>query len=602
MGQAPCGSERRVYYPATALTSGVTDTRTVRPRTSPTARKPAALAVVIATTPAAGGGCASLLPWQGGTVLGVLLGELAACGVGVRVLTRPAFAAGVREAAPGAAVRETAATSDDLREIATLAAAAGGDVLVIPGEVIASRAALSGLIDDPRSATLALTGATWRARHFAYRVRTRRGHVVSAASPYHAARRPTAAFLGAIRITAADVPALAESSARLAEIAAAPPAEWRTELERKAAMWRAGLARAAPAPADEEHDDVDEDEHEEEPLAPGDAELSAEAEERLRVRLAAAPEDTSALVLLGLVRAGADVRSYRLRRLYWWRPLSPDGLAIGQERWQRYDEDKVLLAAAVKSSDGFFTTFFVSPYSRYIARWAARHGLTPNQVTTASMAIGVLAAAAFATGERWGLVAGAVLLQVAFTTDCVDGQLARYTRQFSKFGAWLDSILDRTKEYVVFAGLAIGATRMAEPVWGMACAALTLQTFRHFSDFTFGRNLNPVPRVVHPPLESARDTAGAKAVERRLAGEHAPRPAPKPLPRRLLSSWKRIDRLHGVLWIKKMAAFPIGERFAAISVSAALFDAYVTFVVLLSWGGFAVVYTLSGRVLRSIAR
>jgi len=28
----------------------------------------------------------------------------------------------------------------------------------------------------------------------------------------------------------------------------------------------------------------------------------------------------------------------------------------------------------------------------------------------------------------------------------------------------------------------------------------------------------------------------------------------------------------------------------------------VTFIVLLSWGGFAVLYTLSGRVLRSIAR
>ena len=51
-----------------------------------------------------------------------------------------------------------------------------------------------------------------------------------------------------------------------------------------------------------------------------------------------------------------------------------------------------------------------------------------------------------------------------------------------------------------------------------------------------------------------------------------------------------------------MVAVPLGERFAAISISAALFDARATFVVLLSWGGFAVLYTLSGRVLRSIAR
>jgi hypothetical protein len=586
----------------------MTDTTTVGPPTPAAARAGVETAIVIAVVPAADGTCASLLPWQGATLLSVLLRQLAAGGIAdVRVLTRPAFAGRVREAVPGAAVRETAGVDGDLREIAAVAAAAAGDVLVIPGEAIASPAALSGLIDNPQRATLALTGATWRARHFAYRVRTKRGHVVSAASPYHAARRPTAAFLGAIRITAGDLPAVAQSSTRLAELVAAPPEQWRAELVRKAAMWRAGLARAAAEPVDEdaeegedEADDVAEDEDD---LASGDVALSGRDEARLHARLAAAPEDTPALVLLGLVRSGADVHSYRLRRLFWWRPISPEGVAIAEERFERYDEDKVLLAAAVKSSDGFFTTFFVSPYSRYVARWAARRGISPNQVTVTSMAIGVLAALAFATGERWGLVTGAVLLQVAFMTDCVDGQLARYTRRFSKFGAWLDSILDRGKEYVVFAGLAIGATLSDEPVWGMACAALTLQTVRHFSDFTFGANvLNPVAGVVQPPLESALDAAGARAAARRAAGEKAPPPAPKPLPRRVLARWKGVDRLPGVLWVKKMAAFPIGERFAAISISAAFFDAYITFIVLLSWGGFAVVYTLSGRVLRSIAR
>ena len=43
-----------------------------------------------------------------------------------------------------------------------------------------------------------------------------------------------------------------------------------------------------------------------------------------------------------------------------------------------------------------------------------------------------MAALAFASGRDAGLVAGAVLLQIAFTADCVDGQLARYTWQFSK--------------------------------------------------------------------------------------------------------------------------------------------------------------------------
>jgi hypothetical protein len=57
----------------------------------------------------------------------------------------------------------------------------------------------------------------------------------------------------------------------------------------------------------------------------------------------------------------------------------------------------------------------------------------------------------------------------------------------------------------------------------------------------------------------------------------------------------------GSLWVKKMAAFPIGERFAAIAVTAALFGPRTTFVVLLAWGGFAALYTVSGRLLRSLA-
>jgi Family of unknown function (DUF5941) len=50
-----------------------------------------------------------------------------------------------------------------------------------------------------------------------------------------------------------------------------------------------------------------------------------------------------------------------------------------------------------------------------------------------------------------------------------------------------------------------------------------------------------------------------------------------------------------------MIAFPIGERFAAISITAALFTPRTTFIVLLVWGSVAALYSLAGRVLRSIA-
>jgi phosphatidylglycerophosphate synthase len=227
------------------------------------------------------------------------------------------------------------------------------------------------------------------------------------------------------------------------------------------------------------------------------------------------------------------------------------------------------LDAAVKSVDGFFTTFFVSPYSKYIARWAARRGITPNAVTITSAVIGVLAAAAFATGERWGFIAGAVLLQVSFTTDCVDGQLARYTQNFSKLGAWLDSTFDRAKEWAVYAGLAIGS---AHDVWVLAAAALTLQTVRHAVDFSY-------QEVAGRRSQVAGGGGAARAVGR----------------------WTSLERIPGLLWVKRIIAFPIGERFAVISLTAAIWNPRATFIVLLAWGGFAMLYSLPGRVLRSLA-
>jgi Family of unknown function (DUF5941)/CDP-alcohol phosphatidyltransferase len=227
----------------------------------------------------------------------------------------------------------------------------------------------------------------------------------------------------------------------------------------------------------------------------------------------------------------------------------------------------------------------------------------------------VLAAAAFATGERWGYIAGAVLLQAAFTTDCVDGQLARYSRQFSKLGAWLDSVFDRTKEYVVFAGLALGTEHAGQDVWLLACAALTLQTVRHMFDFSFGATQHQaIGSQAQPPLEQPSDSLNPRRPAPVDAGEHESEiqaevpdalPPQLPLRRRLprmgLRLWHRFDRLPPIFWGKKIIAFPIGERFAAISVTAALFTPRTTFVVLLVWGSIAAVYSLAGRVLRSIA-
>lgn len=240
------------------------------------------------------------------------------------------------------------------------------------------------------------------------------------------------------------------------------------------------------------------------------------------------------------------------------------------------DDEAVRLRSAVKARDGFFTTFCISPYSRYLARWCARRGLTPNQVTTASLFTALIAAGCAATGTRGGYVAAGLLLLFSFVLDCTDGQLARYSLQYSTMGAWLDATFDRAKEYAYYAGLAIGAARGGDDVWALALAAMVLQTVRHVVDFSFN--------------EANADSTAATVNGKAVVGT----------PTTALSS--RLDSVGWTVWVRRMIVLPIGERWAMIAVLTALTTPRIVFYALLVGCAFAACYTTAGRVLRSVTR
>lgn len=239
-----------------------------------------------------------------------------------------------------------------------------------------------------------------------------------------------------------------------------------------------------------------------------------------------------------------------------------------QEAVAATDDEAVRLRSAVKSRDGFFTTFCISPYSRYIARWCARRGFTPNQVTTASLLTALIAAACAATGTRPGFVAAGLLLIASFVLDCTDGQLARYSLQYSTLGAWLDATFDRAKEYAYYAGLALGAARGGDDVWALALGAMVLQTCRHVVDFSFN--------------EANHDATANTSPTAALSG--------------------RLDSVGWTVWARRMIILPIGERWALIAVLTALTTPRIVFVVLLIGCALAACYTTAGRVLRSVTR
>jgi len=86
-----------------------------------------------------------------------------------------------------------------------------------------------------------------------------------------------------------------------------------------------------------------------------------------------------------------------------------------------------------------------------IVRWLHGMGVTPNMVSFAGFALTICAAAILASGS---LRIGGGVLWVAAMLDMVDGALARVSQLESKFGAFLDSTLDRYSESITFLGLA----------------------------------------------------------------------------------------------------------------------------------------------------
>jgi CDP-diacylglycerol---glycerol-3-phosphate 3-phosphatidyltransferase len=85
-----------------------------------------------------------------------------------------------------------------------------------------------------------------------------------------------------------------------------------------------------------------------------------------------------------------------------------------------------------------------------IALFLARLGLTPNTITVLGFLMTAAVAVVLATGRTQ--LAG-VLLIGTLAFDAVDGTLARLMGTASRFGAFLDSTLDRWAEVVLYGAL-----------------------------------------------------------------------------------------------------------------------------------------------------
>lgn len=86
----------------------------------------------------------------------------------------------------------------------------------------------------------------------------------------------------------------------------------------------------------------------------------------------------------------------------------------------------------------------------------ANINISPNMITLISTILGIIAAVFYYRADYASLVIGTIILNFSYIVDCMDGELARYKKISSIFGAWLDSVCDMIVEFAVLAGLTLG--------------------------------------------------------------------------------------------------------------------------------------------------
>jgi phosphatidylglycerophosphate synthase len=108
----------------------------------------------------------------------------------------------------------------------------------------------------------------------------------------------------------------------------------------------------------------------------------------------------------------------------------------------------------VKGRDCWWTVLVIDPIAAPLVRLVAPFPrITPNVLTALSVAVAVAAAAMFAAGQ---LIAGALLFQLSFLIDCMDGKLAHTRGLRNRYGSFIDAVGDGLRFTACTGGLVYG--------------------------------------------------------------------------------------------------------------------------------------------------
>jgi phosphatidylglycerophosphate synthase len=93
---------------------------------------------------------------------------------------------------------------------------------------------------------------------------------------------------------------------------------------------------------------------------------------------------------------------------------------------------------ARNSGEHWAGRLYVRRLSPYVTRALLPTGVSPNAVTWAMIAVGIVAAGVLTLPGVVAAAAAALLIQAQILLDCSDGEIARWRKQYSTSGVYLD--------------------------------------------------------------------------------------------------------------------------------------------------------------------
>ncbi|WP_369247598.1 CDP-alcohol phosphatidyltransferase family protein [Streptomyces sp. R41] len=109
---------------------------------------------------------------------------------------------------------------------------------------------------------------------------------------------------------------------------------------------------------------------------------------------------------------------------------------------------------------------------------------SPNQITTVMVFSGVLSGVALVLPGLAGAVLSVVFMQLYLLLDCVDGEVARWRKQFSPLGIYLDRLGAYLADAAVMVGMGIRASELGLNLYLVAglAAAIGVLLLKSSSD------------------------------------------------------------------------------------------------------------------------